>query len=50
MIRRAEPNATKILISTVDKFTPECITLANKNNVLLINGNGFSKLVFKYID
>ena len=45
-----EPNATKILISTVDKFTPECITLANKNNVLLINGNGFSKLVFKYID
>ena len=45
-----EPGATKILISTADTFTPECISYANKNNILLINGFGFLKLVFKYID
>ena len=45
-----ESGASKILVSTADKFTDECITLANENNVLLIDGIGFSKLVFKYID
>ncbi len=45
-----ENAAAKILISTTDKFTQKCKDLANKNNILLIDGNGFLKLVFKYVD
>lgn len=45
-----ELGATKILISTADTFTEECKKLANRNNILLIDGNGFLKLVFRYID
>lgn len=52
LIKRAndENAAIKILISTADKFTQECKDLANRNNILLIDGNGFLKLVFKYVD
>lgn len=44
------PGATKILISTADKFTEECQALAKRNNVLLIDSYGFLKLIFKYVD
>ncbi len=47
---KKELGATKILISTADTFTEECQKLANRNNILLIDGNGFLKLVFRYID
>ena len=44
------PGATKILISTADKFTEECQELAKLHNILLIDSFGFIKLIFKYID
>ena len=47
---KKELGATKILISTADTFTEECKKLANRNNILLIDGSGFLKLVFRYID
>ena len=52
LLKRTEnvADCTKILISTVDKFSEDCVRLANRNNILLINGIGFLKLVFKYID
>lgn len=52
LIRRTVdiPGATKILISTADKFTEECQNLAKRNNILLIDSLGFIKLIFKYID
>ena len=43
------PGATKILISTADSFTEACAALARENNVLLINGKGFMRLVFKSV-
>lgn len=51
LIKRANDDvgATKILISTTDEFTEECIRLANMNNVLLIDKIGFLKLVFRYV-
>lgn len=45
-----ETNSVKILISTADKFSEKCKKLANENNVLLIDGLGFLKLVFKYLN
>lgn len=45
-----ETSPVKILISTADKFSKECEKLANENDVLLIDGPGFLKLVFKYLD
>lgn len=45
-----EPNAVKILISTVDEFTEECVQMANRENVLLINGRGFIELIFRYLN
>ncbi len=50
LIKRSEgiSNATKILISTADDFTDECINLAKSNGILLINGKGFLRLVFRY--
>ena len=52
LLKRTEnvADCTKILISTADTFSDECVRLANRNNILLINGIGFLKLVFKYID
>lgn len=47
---RDENAAAKILVSTADNFTEECKTLANQNNILLIDGKGFFNLIFKYID
>ncbi len=51
LVKRAkdENAAIKILISTTDNFTPKCKEMANKNNVLLIDGNGFLNLIFRYI-
>ena len=50
LVKRSQgmSNVIKILLSTADEFTEECITLAKNNNVLLINGKGFMRLVFKY--
>lgn len=45
-----ENAAAKILVSTAYDFTDNCKTLANQNNVLLINGHGFLSLIFKYLD
>lgn len=42
-------SSVKILISTADKFTLNCQEDARKNNVLLIDGKGLLKLIFKYI-
>ena len=52
LIQRTENEnaAAKILISTADKFTSECIQLANRNNILLINAKGFLNLLFRYAD
>ena len=52
LIRRTTdiPGATKILISTADKFTEECQRLAKRNNILLIDSFGFVKLIFKDLD
>ncbi len=51
LINRAsdENVPVKILISTADSFTQKCKEMANKNNVLLIDGNGFLNLIFRYI-
>lgn len=51
LIKRAEDEnaAIKILISSANNFTQECKEMANKNNVLLIDGNGFLNLIFRYI-
>lgn len=52
LIQRTENEnaAAKILISTADCFTQECVKLANQNNILLINGKGFLNLLFRYVD
>lgn len=51
LVKRTDGNASavKILISTTDSFTQECVNYANRNNVLLIDGMGFLQLLFKYI-
>lgn len=52
LMKRAEGDvgAVKILISTADSFTKECVELAGRDNILLINGAGLMRLVFKYLD
>lgn len=51
LINRAKDEnvPVKILISTASSFTSKCIEMANQNNVLLIDGNGFLNLIFKYV-
>ena len=49
LISKDFPGATRVLISTADKFTDECIQFAKEKDVLLISGCDISGLVLKYL-